>query len=173
MYVLLRNMATELPKNNNWFKKSITAGLLAGLIFLIPEMLLLPLFHDGTIWTFPRMVAALFLNPQQALSPPLVFDAGIVLTGLVIHFCLSMLYSILFFYASAHLQKIILVLSGIFYGAFLYVINFHVFTYAFEWFADIRHWVNILAHLLYGLTLPLLYLAVHKPEEEKRVKVKG
>jgi hypothetical protein len=165
-------MTTELPKNNNWFKRAITAGLIAGLIFLIPQMLLLPLFTESTPWTFLTMVAALFLNEQQVLSPPADFDAGIVLTGLVLHICLSLLYSLLFIYASGHLQKSILIISGIFYGIFLYVINFYVFTYAFEWFIDIRHWVNILAHFLYGLALPLLYLAVHKPEEDRPVKIK-
>lgn len=164
-------MPTELQNNSNWFKRAITAGLFAGLIFLVPQMLLLPLFTDSTPWTFLTMVAALFLNEQQVLSPPATFDAGIVLTGLVLHICLSLLYSILFIYASGHLQKYILIISGIFYGIFLYIINFYVFTYAFEWFIDIRHWANILAHLLYGLTLPLLYLAVHRPQETQRVDI--
>ena len=163
-------MATEISRKNEWFKRSITSGAIAGIIFLIPQMLLLPLFSEHGPWTFLAMVAALVLNEQQVLSSPMDFDAGVVLTGFVFHMALSLLYSILFVYASGHLQKMVLIISGIFYGGFLYAINFYVFTYAFEWFIDIRGGITILAHLLYGLTIPVAYLQVHKPGETYRVE---
>ncbi|MGK7392400.1 MAG: hypothetical protein ACNS60_18745 [Candidatus Cyclobacteriaceae bacterium M2_1C_046] len=147
----------------SWYKYAVKAGLVAGIIFIVIEMLLVPLLLDGSPWGPPRLIAALVLNPTQVLPPPADFEFGVVGTAVVIHLALSVVYTIPFSFVAVKMRSLTgLILIGAFYGLLLYVINFYLFTYAFPWFEEARNWVTILAHISFGVILAVF----PKPLEE-------
>lgn len=140
-----------------WYKYAVRAGLIAGIIFLIMEMLLVPLFLDGSPWEPPRMIAALVLNPTQVLPPPADFEIGVIGTAVIVHLALSVLYALPFALIAVRISSdTALILIGAFYGLLLYVLNFYLLTYAFPWFEEARNWVTILSHLTFGVVLAVL-----------------
>ena len=69
------------------------AGIIAGLVFLILEMVMVPLFLGGSMWGPPRMIAGIAMG-SEVVPPPATFDALIVLVALVVHFALAGLYGV-------------------------------------------------------------------------------
>lgn len=75
------------------WSSAIWAGLIAGAVFLMVEMILLPLFGLGGPWGPPRMMAAMVLG--QGVLEPMTFDLGIVALAMMIHAVLSVGYALL------------------------------------------------------------------------------
>jgi hypothetical protein len=46
---------------------------------------------------------------------------------------------------------------GAAFGVLLYLINFHGATALVPWFAELRGWANLVAHLVFGMTAAILY----------------
>jgi hypothetical protein len=77
------------------WRAAVWAGLTAGLVFMVLEMLLVQLFGDGTMWGPPRMIAAIVLG-RDVLPPPATFAAGVFVAAMVVHFVLSLAYAFIF-----------------------------------------------------------------------------
>lgn len=136
---------------------ALFAGLIAGLVFLILEMALMPLLGMSALAPL-HMIGAIVLGPE--VLPPAAMTAGIFLTALVVHFVLSILYA---FILGAFINQRTTgsaVMAGLVFGLVLYVVNFYVFTGFFAWFAEARNWVSVVAHLVFGATAALVYVQV-------------
>lgn len=131
------------------------AGLIAGLVFLVVITSLMPLV-GGTVWTAPRMMAGIAMGPD-VLPPPATFDLGIVVVGMIVHFVLSMLFAAVAGLLVRGQTVFVAVLIGTGFGLLLYLFNYFVFTGFFPWFAEIRNWVSVLAHLAFGGAAALSY----------------
>lgn len=130
-------------------KEGLYAGLIAGAVFLVLEMLMVPLFLGESAWGPPRMIGAILLG-EAALPPPATFNLGIVLVAIVLHFALSSVYGILLAAIIKRRTEGSAILIGVLFGLALYLINFYLFTGLFPWFAMARNWVSIVAHLVFG-----------------------
>jgi uncharacterized membrane protein YagU involved in acid resistance len=137
---------------------AILAGIVAGLAFVIAEMLLVPMFLGGSAWGPPRMIGAIVLGPE-VLPPPATFDGFVVLAAVAFHLLLSVVYAIVFALIARAWGLGLAVLIGILYGLLIYVVNFYGMTAFFPWFADARNWVSIFSHALFGAVLALVYKA--------------
>jgi hypothetical protein len=86
---------------------AVWAAVIAGVVFMMAEMLMVMFFMGQSPWGPPRMIAAMMMG-TNVLPPPADF---------------------------------------------------------FPWFTDARHWVSLVNHLLFGLTLGGAYagLRKHKP----------
>lgn len=143
------------------FKDAVWAGIIAGLIFMMLEMFLVPAFLDGSPWGPPRMIAAIILG-KEVLPPPGTFDFGIFMAALILHMVLSVIYAIIlamiinatkaFFWVS--------ILIGAVFGFVLYLVNFYLFTGVFPWFANARNWVSVFAHIVFGAAAAWAYLGL-------------
>ncbi|MFP4600682.1 MAG: hypothetical protein ACLFVJ_20675, partial [Persicimonas sp.] len=80
------------PFDYDW-RSVVLAGVIAGLVFLIIEMALVPLL-GASIWGPPRMMAAIVMGPQ-VLPPPATFDLAIFAVAMIVHFSLSIIYTAL------------------------------------------------------------------------------
>lgn len=142
-------------------RAALGAGIIAGTVFLALEMILWPLLDLGSAWVPVRMIAAIMLGPD-VLPPPATFHVGIFLAALLVHFSLSILYSLIFAggrYLLLHgwdRPGLAELPHGI-YGLLIYLINFYLFTNLFPWFVEARHEISVLVHLTWGLTLPWAY----------------
>lgn len=145
----------------NW-KAAIGAGLLAGLVFLILEMVLVPLFLNGSPWGPPRMIGAIALGQDVLPSPPPppTFDVGVVLVAMMIHFAISAVYGVVLAFIIHRLETGAALAVGAVFGLVLYLVNFYVVPALgiFPWFEMAQNWVSIVSHVVFGLLAAWLYV---------------
>jgi hypothetical protein len=142
------------------WRAAIRAGFVAGVVFIVLEMILWPLAGLGNPWEPVRMIAAILLGPG-VLPPPAGFDARIFAAAMVVHFSLSIIYAV----AYATFRQLMLrgrfralspLVHGL-YGLFIYLINFYGFVALFPWFIEGRHGTSILVHVAWGMAIPWAY----------------
>ena len=148
------------------WKAGVWAGLIAGAVFLMLEMLMVWAFMSESPWAPPRMIAAMVLGEGILPQPnaPATFGFGIVMTALIIHFVLAAGYGLIggalahrFGFGGA-------IAVGVAFGLALYLINFYLIAAVlFPWFAMARNWISVFAHIVFGAVLGLAYVRMRKP----------
>lgn len=140
---------------------AVGAGLIAGVVFMMFEMIMMPLVMGVSPWGPPRMMAAIVLG-EGVLPPPATFDFGIMMTAMMVHMVMSIASA---FIIGAFVQEQsagTAITTGAIAGFLMYLINFHGFTAAFPWFADARGWVSILGHILFGMVAAWSYKGLQR-----------
>ncbi len=145
------------------WKAAIWAGLIAGLVFLMIEMLMVWLVMGMSPWAPPRMMAAMVLGPE-ILRPPGGFSLMAVITAMAIHFPLSIVYGLILGWAVHRLEMGAALLAGAAFGLIaVYAVNFHLIApMAFPWFVDAQNWISVLAHVIFGVVLAGSYVAMRR-----------
>lgn len=138
-------------------KAAVVAGLVSGAVFLVLEMIMVPLFLGDPAWAPPRMIAAIVMG-EGVLPPPATFDLMIILVAMMVHFVLSVLFALVLGFLIYRLQEGMALAVGAGYGLALYFINFYLLTAVFPWFAMARNWVSIFAHIVFGLVAAWMYI---------------
>jgi hypothetical protein len=150
------------PAVPDW-RAAVWAGFIAGAVFLVLEMLMVPIFLGGSAWDPPRMMAAIVLGervlPMPGQTPP-PLDATVMLAALGVHFMLSTIYALMLAALVARVSAGPALALGVGFGLLLYVVNFYGFTALFPWFAMARNWVSILSHAVFGLAVAAAYEAL-------------
>lgn len=149
----------------NW-KAAIWAGIIAGLIFMMLEMLMVPLFLDGSPWGPPRMIGAIILG-KDALPPPATFNLGILMIAIMLHLALSVIYAIIiaFIIKNMTFEKALAVGAAI--GLIIYFVNFYGMTVLFPWFANARNWISAFTHVAFGIGAAWAYVGIQQHYESK------
>lgn len=148
------------PFRIDW-SSAVKAGLLAGLIFLILEMMLVPLFLGGSSWGPPRMIGAIVMGKDvlpMPGGPPPTFSAPVVLAAMVVHFVLSVVFTMILAFIVGRMSLGSALLTGAVFGFALYLLNFYVLTGIFPWFAMARNWVSVFSHISFGIAAAWSYL---------------
>ncbi|MDQ6758133.1 MAG: hypothetical protein M3004_14520 [Bacteroidota bacterium] len=135
---------------SNFFKSGVYAGLIGGLVFMMMEMIMVPLFMNGSPWGPPRLIAAIGMG-KSVLPPPATFDLMMFMMAMIIHFILSIIYALSFGAIVSKLGLSVSLIAGMALGLVLYFVNFYGFTAIFPWFAMARNWVTVVTHLVFGL----------------------
>lgn len=159
-------MAIAIEKIKATFGKSaVLAGLTAGLVFLVIELLLVSVFTADNAWAPVSMIAAIIMGKEvlPEAGMPATFDLVVFLIALALHFTLSIFYTGII----GMLCKVRHMASALSLGATcglaIYLINFYGFTALFPWFAMARNWISILAHLVFGITAAYMFVKIHYP----------
>ena len=139
----------------NW-SAAIWASIIAGLVFAVLEVAMVPLFQGKSPWAPLHMIGAIAIGPD-AMAAPDTFDVGIIATAVVVHMILAIIYGILLAFLIARLDLGMAVIVGVVYGLALYAINFYGFTKWFPWFADARDWISIFTHIVQSGLVAYLY----------------
>lgn len=139
----------------NW-QRALLAGVIAGIVFVMMEMLLITLAMGESPWGPPRMMAAIVMG-ENVLPPPATFDMGIVMTGMILHLVLSAAYGVLLAYLLRKASLTAGLAIGAAFGLGLYLVNFYGFTLLFEWFSMARNWVTVLSHIAFGVVAAWFY----------------
>lgn len=155
------HVATASP---DW-KAAVWAGLIAGLVFMMLEMIMVPLFLGGSPWGPPRMIAAIALGGSVLPNPPPppTFDFGVIMTAVVVHLILSIVFAIALAFVIRRMELGMALLVGAAFGLVLYFVNFYGFTAVFPWFAMARNWVSIFSHIVFGAVAAWVYLRLVRP----------
>lgn len=129
----------------------IGAGSLATLAQIILWLLAgMPVLD--TLFRDARLTAALLMGPG-VLPPPSTARWDILLAATLIHFALSITYTLAPALLPTRLPGGPGILLGALYGLGIYILNMYGFTLLFPWFAVARDWVTLLTHLVFGITL--------------------
>lgn len=144
------------------WRAAVWAGVIAGIVFLVVEMLMVMIFMGQSPWGPPRMMAAMVLG-KDVLPPPADFDFGIVMTAMMVHFPLSIVYGLAAGWIVHRLKGTNVLLIGGVFGLAVYFVNFYLIApAAFPWFMEARNWVGVVAHLIYGLVLGVAYAGMRR-----------
>jgi hypothetical protein len=144
------------------WKAAIGGGLIAGLVFVMLEMLLVWLVHGQSPWGPPRMIAAMALG-QEVLPPPADFSAKAVAVAMAIHLPLSAFYGVAIGALVRRLPLGIALAMGLVVGLGLYGLNFHLIAPAtFPWFVDAQNWVSAFSHAIFGMVAAAAYVALRR-----------
>ena len=141
----------------DWLAAGV-AGFAAGAVLMMLGMFWSHVV-EGTPWLNSHRVAAILMGPQAMQSSD--FSLGIVLVALFTHYLLGVVFGLALGFVLAGLrfdsspERALTV--GALFGLVLYLLNFHVMSSAFPWFAEIRGWVTLVMHLIFGLTAAALY----------------
>lgn len=141
---------------------AIWSGIIAGAVFMMLEMIMVPLFGGGSPWGPPRMIAAIGMG-REVLPPPATFALVPLIVAMVIHFMLSIVFAVILTLIVSPFGLGVAVLVGAIFGLVLYLVNFYGFTALFPWFAMARNWITISTHLVFGAVAAWAYKWLQKP----------
>lgn len=141
----------------NW-SKAILAGLIGGAVFMMLEMILVPIIGGGSPWGPPRLIAAIALG-KDVLPPPADFAAVPFVVAMIIHFIFSMIFGVILALIINRMSLGVAILIGAIFGLALYFINFYGFTAVFPWFAMARNGITIFTHIVFGAVAAWVYKA--------------
>ena len=142
-------------------KAAVWAGLIAGAVFMMLEMILVATLAGSSPWGPPRMIAAIVMG-EGVLPPPASFDLLVFLAAMLVHFVMSIILALPLAWIISR-QRLSLVASlgaGTVYGLIIYLVNFYGFTAVFPWFAMARTPITLLSHAAFGLVLGWTYHAL-------------
>jgi hypothetical protein len=139
-------------------KSAIKAGIIAGIVFVMLEMVLAATVGGGSAWGPPRMIAAIAMG-KGVLPPPATFDLTILMVAMAIHFVVAIILAIVFALIAdaARWSLMTSAIAGLVFGILIYSVNFYGMTAVFPWFAMARGVIAIFAHTMFGLVLGFTY----------------
>lgn len=142
----------------SWIRAAV-AGIIAGVVATAAQVILWWAFTDdlpNILYRDARLTAAILMGPG-VLPPPSTFDLKIMTTATVIHFGLSVAYSLILVLAIHRLSMTLALFCGFLFGLALYVINMYGITDIFPWFSTVRDWITIVAHAVFGVCVVAAY----------------
>lgn len=159
-YVTETRGETRTRRRINW-NAAVWAGIIAGLVFMMMEMLLVWLAMGQSPWGPPRMIAAMVMG-KEVLPPPATFAVGVMLVAMMIHFMLSIIYGVIVGWIVDRMSRGAAVVTGAVFGLVaVYFLNFHLIApVLFPWFTQAQNWVSVLSHVVFGMVLAGAYLAL-------------
>ena len=144
----------------DWLAAAV-AGFAAGAVLMVLELAWAALAGGDGPWRISQLVAALVLGPGTLQASPSHFDAGVVVLALATHYLLGVVFGIAlgFILAGFHYDTSLAAMQviGAIFGVLLYLFNFLALTQLFPWFAELRGWATLVAHLVFGVSAALLY----------------
>jgi hypothetical protein len=134
---------------------ALLVGLGAGVMATAAQLVLwwlaaMPVLE--TLFRDARLTAAMVLG-SGVLPPPSTAPWDVLLVATLIHFGLSFAYALIPSHLASQLRTGSGLWAGALYGLIIYVVNMYGFTLLFPWFAVVRDWVTLAAHIVFGVAL--------------------
>lgn len=138
---------------------AIVAGLAAGAVLMVLELVWAAMLGDRDPWILSRHVAAIVMGRE--ILQATTFDVVVVGVALATHYLLGIFSGLVVgaLIAGFHWETSLGMMQaiGAAFGAVIYLVNFHVLTALFPWFSDLRGWATFIGHLVFGMSAALLY----------------
>jgi len=151
-------------RQTDW-KAAAWSGVIAGIVFVIAEMLLVWLVMGMSPWAPPRMMGAMLLG-KDVLPPPADFSMPVMAAAMAVHLPLSIIYGLILGWIVHRLEMGTALLVGAAFGLMaVYFVNFYLIApLLFPWFVEARNWISIAAHVLFGMVAAGAYVALRHRE---------
>ncbi|MEJ7931097.1 hypothetical protein WG922_14060 [Ramlibacter sp. AN1015] len=150
---------TLVPSRTRWGAAAL-AGLVAGAVALVLEMLLLGFVYGISFWSPLHANAVIVMGPGAlpAASPT---TGTIVIVGAAIQLALSALYGLLIGWLVHRMDLGPALLVGLAVGVALYALQFYLIAPAMlPWFVGLRTWVMAIGFMVFGLLTAGLYIGM-------------
>ena len=155
-----------------WVLAGLGAGLAAGAIFIVVEVIQATLLGSGPLGPL-RLIGAIILGMESLPPPPVASAATAVPVGLIVHFTLSAIFGVMFGAAVGSVGALrrsrgALIAAATVSGFLLWLVNFNVIApLVFPWFGMVNQLVQFILHtFFFGLPLGLLLAPRAGGEEE-------
>ena len=136
------------------------AAVISGLVSTIAQIALWGIFAENSWLSMlnrdTRLTAAILMG-REVLSSFGTVDWRVVTVATLIHFALSVAYSFFFAFLASRLNKKLWFAAGLIYGLAIYGINMYGMTFIFPWFSEVRDWITVVAHAVFGICLAGTY----------------
>ena len=142
------------------------AGFAAGAVLMVLE-LFWSTFGNASPWTISNRIAAIAMGPGVLQSAG-GDDFSITLVGIALatHYVLGIAFGVILaaIIAPFHLDSSngMALLAGAVFGLVLYLFNFYGMVRFFPWFAEMRGWAAVAAHLIFGMAAAVMYRQLEK-----------
>ncbi len=148
---------------------AVVAGIGAGAVLMVFELLWSATLGDIGPWRLSRMVAALVMGPQALASSE--FHVGLVGLALLIHYLLGIVSGLVIgvVIAGFHYESSLgmMLLIGAVFGALIYLVNFHALTRLYPWFVELRSYGAWIGHLAFGMSAALIYWTLSRRGDDR------
>ncbi|MDH3592356.1 MAG: hypothetical protein OER88_10785 [Planctomycetota bacterium] len=144
---------------------AVWAGLLAGIVFLLAQLFVLPGFEGGNAWARLRYLASPVLG-EGILAPPATFDVRALVVAILLHLAIAVGATMVLAVILHRWGMLIGILGGALFGSGLYFINFYTLTLLFPWLFALRGMPQWTLHLAFGAIAGGLYEAFEVEEYE-------
>lgn len=143
------------------------AGFAAGAVLMVLDLLWSIATTGEGPWATSHRIAAIVTGSQAAASTQ--FSVGVVAIALLAHYALGIAFGLVLAAVSSPLRLDatigIAIVTGAVFGLALYLVNFYGIVHFFPWFADMRGWTTLAAHLVFGIVAALLYWKLERRGE--------
>jgi len=145
-------MWQSIRKNVDWRAIPI-AGLAAGTVFLLVNLMLTPIIFEIDSTLPLRYIASLVLGESAVTDD----GAGGLVIGVIVHYVLSIVFTLVIAIVIHRWGLLVGIIGGAILGASIYSINLYTFTVFFEWFFAINSEVMLISHIFFGATAGGIY----------------
>jgi hypothetical protein len=146
---------------------AVFAGVMAGLAW-VAWRILASWWAGEPPWRTGSLIASLVLGGDVVQTSKL-FDPKVTGTAALVHFGLSIVLACLIAPALARLRMMGAIVTGVLYGALLYVLNLHVIAPLFlPWMTELSGAITLVSHLLFGLVLGYCYKLADAARQKSR-----
>jgi hypothetical protein len=140
---------------------AIVAGLVAGAVAMVMDLLWTTLMLGGNPWHTAHLVAAMLMGPDLLQGPTHAFNVGVVAVALLIHYGLGAVFGCIVAYivTGFHYEGSLPMLEivGAVFGMALYFVNFYGLVTLFPWVAELRSGAYFFEHFVFGITAAIVY----------------
>lgn len=143
------------------FREAFVAGLLGGILLLVLQMLVLPLFTQMDAWEFPSVMATILIN---ATAP----DIAVFFVGMLMPVILTILLTLTMGWVPSTWHPWAVIPVGITFGTVVFIMYFLFFISLHPELSRTFNLWHYFAYVLYGVFIAYTYHAQvrlhYKPE---------
>lgn len=154
-----------VQRSPDW-RVAAVAGFAAGAVLMVLELLWSTIIMGSSPWETSHMVAAIVMGQDALQSTD--FNLMIVAVALITHYVLGIAFALIL---SAMLVSFrfdssigMVLLSGAVFGVVMYLFNFYGMVRFFSWFAEMRGWATVVAHVIFGMLVAAMYWKLEQVE---------
>lgn len=140
-------MLHAIQKNLTW-RAVLIAGLVAGTVFLLTNVFLMPLVVEVEPMLSLRYFASLLLG--RGVLTQTVNTTMIAVIGVLILYVFSLFFALVIAIVVHRWGMIVGIVGGAILGLAIYGINLYTMTVFFTWFFALNNTVLLLSHVLFG-----------------------
>lgn len=138
-------MLESIQRNVAW-RAIPFAGLIAGTVFLLLNMILSPLLLQIDATIILRYFASLTMGTSALVTD----DSSFLIVGLLTHYGLSIIFTLVIAIVVHRWGLGVGIVGGAILGLSIYGINLYAGTLIFEWFFAINNPLLVISHILFG-----------------------
>lgn len=154
-----------VQRSPDWTVAAV-AGFAAGAVLMVLELLWSTIIMGSSPWETSHMVAAIMMGQDALQSTD--FNLMIVAVALITHYVLGIAFALILsgmivsFRFASSIGMVLL--SGAVFGVVMYLFNFYGMVRFFSWFAEMRGWATVVAHVIFGMLVAAMYWKLEQVE---------